>query len=73
VKSGKKACSRDGHSACLYHNKLIIFGGDRLVLYIIEKKSINFFILNKKRHKMSFNDVYMLDLEMVVNHPSVKN
>jgi hypothetical protein len=29
VKMGKKACSRDGHSACLYNNKLIIFGGDR--------------------------------------------
>lgn len=25
----KKPCARDGHSACLYNDHLIIFGGDR--------------------------------------------
>jgi hypothetical protein len=26
---GKRPCARDGHQACLYGNRMLIFGGDR--------------------------------------------
>ena len=29
IENPKKICARDGHSACIYNNNLIIFGGDR--------------------------------------------
>jgi len=41
---GHKPCARDGHSAAIIKNKMLIFGGDR--------------------HKMSFNDVYIFNLEI---------
>jgi len=40
---GHKPCARDGHSAFIIRNKMLVFGGDR--------------------HKMSFNDVYILSVD----------
>jgi hypothetical protein len=45
---GHKPCARDGHSAFIIRDKMLVFGGDR--------------------HKMSFNDVYILSVD-----PLLKN
>ena len=45
--TGRKPCARDGHSACVYADKMIVFGGDR--------------------HKMSFNDIYSLNMSQILN------
>lgn len=41
----KRPCARDGHSAHMHDDNMIIFGGDR--------------------HLMSFNDLYMINLQEI--------
>ena len=45
--AGRRAGARDGHSAHIIKNNLLIFGGDR--------------------HKLSYNDVFIFDLEKYFN------
>ena len=45
---GHKPCARDGHSAFMLRDRMLIFGGDR--------------------HKMSFNDVYILSVDALISN-----